>query len=257
MLGDIAVLTGGTAIMKDLGILPEKIDLRTLGRAKRVVITSENTTVIEGAGAEKAVKARAAEIQKELDNTTSDYDREKLQERLAKLVGGVAVISVGAATESEMKERKSRFESALSATRAALEEGVIPGGGIAFFRISQDLGELKSDLEEETLGGEILRKALESPLRQMVLNAGKKPAEVIKEIRKKRGSIGYDLDKDSVCDMLEAGIIDAAKVARVALQNAVSVSTLLLSTDTLVANLPKEESESDDHHHHHDEMDDF
>ncbi len=251
LLQDIAVLTGGTAIFKDLGLLPEKIGLEMLGQAKKVIITSEKTTIVEGAGSKKDIEARELEIRKELENTTSEYDREKLQERLAKLVGGVALIEVGAATESEMKNRKSRFESALNATRAALEEGIVPGGGVAYFRVADAIKDIKSDLEEENIGVEILRKALESPLRQMASNAGVKPAEILREVRKKKMSIGYDLEKGEVCDMFEAGIIDPAKVARVALENAISVATLLLTTEALVASVPQEEDEDEDHHHHH------
>ncbi|MBI4583384.1 MAG: chaperonin GroEL [Planctomycetes bacterium] len=259
LLGDLAILTGGTAIMKDLGLLPEKIRLEMLGRAKKVIITSEKTTILEGGGKEKDIEAREAEIRKELEGTTSDYDREKLQERLAKLVGGVAVIKVGAATESEMKERKGRFESALSATRAAIEEGVLPGGGVALFRVAEAMVEIKTSLEEERIGFKILRKALESPIRQLIANASLEPGDVLREIRKKKGSFGYDLVKAEYGDLLEAGILDSTKVTRIALQNAVSVATLLLTTDALVANVPKEEEEVDPHHHHHDEggMEDF
>jgi len=258
MLGDLAVLTGGTAIFKDLGITPEKIDIKMLGQAKKVVISSESTTIIEGFGKSKDLTAREAEIRRELEGTTSEYDREKLQERLAKLVGGVAVIEVGASTESEMKERKNRYESALSATRAAIEEGVIPGGGIAFYRVSKSIKDIKSKLEEENIGVDILRLALEAPFRQMASNADVEPAEIIRDIIKKKSTVGYDLIKQEVCDMVEVGIIDAAKVARIALENAISVATLLLTAEALVANLPKEEDEDDDHHHHHhDEMEGF
>ena len=252
MLGDIATVTSATPIMKDVGITPEKIELRMLGRAKKVVITSENTTIVEGEGKAKALKAREAEIRNELENTTSDYDREKLEERLAKLVGGVAVISVGAATESEMKEIKSRYESALSATRAALEEGVVAGGGVAFMRLADRLTKSKSKIVDTKMGFEILRSALLSPIRQLTLNAGAEPAEVLRMIRGKKARTGYDLSRGEVCDMIEAGIIDPAKVTRVSLQNAVSVATVLLTSDALVANIPQEEEEDEDHHHHHD-----
>jgi chaperonin GroEL len=252
MLQDIAILTGGKAIFKDLGVEPESIDLEFLGSAKRVVITSEKTTIIEGAGSTRDIKAREAEIRKELETITSDYDREKLQERLAKLVGGVAVIKVGASTESEMKERKSRFESALNATRAAVEEGILPGGGVALFRVADELKTDRSKLEEEQLGVECVRKALEAPIRQLSINAGREPAEILRGIRDAKPTMGYDLIKEQFCDMVKEGIIDPTKVTRTALENAASVATLLLTANAIVANAPKKD-EPFEHHHDDDE----
>jgi chaperonin GroEL len=260
MLQDIAILTGGRAIMKDLGIEPEGIQLSDLGSCKKVRITSENTMIVGGAGKKQAIDGRVEEIRKELEKTTSDYDREKLQERMAKLVGGVAVIRAGAATESDMKERKNRFESALSATRAALEEGILPGGGVALFRASQALAKFKAETHEEQAGVDVLRQALEAPIRQLCANSGVEPATVIRELRgNKNQSAGYDLLKEEFVDMVKEGVVDAAKVVRIALQNAVSVATLLLTTDTLVASAPKREEEDDAHHHHDDDegMGDF
>ncbi|HLU46965.1 MAG TPA: chaperonin GroEL, partial [Planctomycetota bacterium] len=257
MLQDLAILTGGTAIMKDLGLQPDDVTISHLGRAKKVEITSERTLILGGGGEKKAIQARAAEIRRELETVESEYDREKLQERLAKLVGGVAVIEVGAATESEMKTRKSLFESALSATRAAQEEGILPGGGIALFRASVDLESLSLENREEAIGVDVVRKALEAPVRQLCVNSGVEPASVLREVRKDRkSSMGYDFLRDEFVDMLQAGVIDATKVVRTALQNAASVATLLLTSDTLVANIPQEEDEDDHHHHHHDD-DDF
>jgi chaperonin GroEL len=254
MLQDLAILTGGTAIMKDLGLEPDDVELSHLGRAKKIEITSERTMIVGGAGEKKAIEARANEIRRELETVESDYDREKLQERLAKLVGGVAVIDVGAATESDMKERKARFESALNATRAAQDEGLLPGGGIALFRASLDLASLELESSEEQVGVDIVRKALESPIRQLCINSGVEPASVLRTIRKERKStIGYDFLRDEFVDMIQGGVIDATKVVRSALQNAASVATLLLTSDTLVAALPKKDDDEDHHHHHHDE----
>jgi chaperonin GroEL len=254
MLQDIALLTGGKAIFKDLGIEPENLSLSDLGSAKRVHITSETTTIVEGAGKKKEIEGRVKEIRKELEHTTSDYDREKLQERLAKLVGGVAVIRVGAATESEMKEKKNRFESALSATRAAIAEGILPGGGVALFRAAQELRGLKLPVPDENLGVRVVQAALEAPIYQLCVNAGVEPATVTRVLRnEKNPRMGYDLVKDEFCDMVKEGIVDATKVARVGLENAVSVATLLLTSDTLISNVPKREEEEEDPHHHHDE----
>ncbi len=251
MLQDIAILTGGKAIFKDLGIEPENVTLDFLGKAKKVIITSEKTTIIEGAGSPKDLKAREAEIRKELEDTTSDYDREKLQERLAKLVGGVALIKVGAATESEMKERKSRFEGALNATRAAVEEGILPGGGVALYRIAEMLKTAGAENEEEELGIECVRKALRAPIYQLSVNAGREPSDIVREIRDEKSNIGFDLIRGVTCDMLKEGIIDPAKVTRTALENAASVATLLLTADAIVTNAPKPEGGDDDDHHHH------
>ncbi len=243
MLQDIAILTGGRAIFKDLGVEPENIVLKDLGSARKVVITSEKTTIIQGAGNTRDVKARAEEIRKERENTTSDYDREKLEERLAKLVGGVAVVKVGAATESEMKEKKTRFESALSATRSAVEEGILPGGGVALLRVSEELKKEGKKETDERRGLECVRKALESPIRQLITNAGLEPAEIIREIRKGKANVGFDLIKGQVCDMVNEGIIDPAKVTRTALENAGSVAIMLVTAEALVVNAPEKEEE--------------
>jgi len=240
MLEDVAVLTGGTAIMKDLGLTPESISLKHLGRAKKVEITSEKTTITRGAGSAAAIEARAELIRKELADATSDYDREKLQERIAKLVGGVAEIRVGAATETDMKEKKVRTDSALHATRAALEEGILPGGGTAYIRAVRSLDDLSPSDPEEAQGVEIVRKALRAPFRQLLRNAGAEPSAILREIEKSRkASVGYDIVRGEVGDLYEFGVVDAAKVARLALQNAVSVATLLLTTDTVITELPK------------------
>ena len=254
MLQDVAILTGGRAIFKDLGIEPEQLTLADLGTARKVRITSEHTTIIEGGGKKKDIEAREKEIRRELEVTESEYDREKLQERLAKLVGGVAVIRVGAATESEMKERKGRFESALSATRAAIEEGILPGGGVALFRAAQALKGFKTPLFEENQGVRVIEKALEAPIRQLCANSGIEPATVTRVLRSEKSPRqGYDLVKGEFTDMLKAGIVDPTKVVRAALENALSVATLLLTSDTLVSAVPKEEEDEDPHHHHHDD----
>jgi chaperonin GroEL len=256
MLQDIAILTGGKAIFKDLGIEPEHLVLNDLGQAKRVKITSEATTIVEGAGSKKNIEAREKEIRKELENTTSEYDREKLEERLAKLVGGVAVIRVGAATETEMKERKSRFESAQSATRAAIEEGILPGGGVALYRASIALKGVKRPQAEENAGVRVVEAALAAPIIQLCRNSGIEPATVTRQLKNdKNPRLGYDLVKEEFCDMLKEGIIDATKVTRLALENALSVATLLLTSDTLVSAVPKEEEEDDAHHHHGEDED--
>lgn len=254
MLGDLAVLTGARAIFKDLGIEPEGLTLEDLGTAKKVRITSEATTIIEGGGKKRDIEGREKEIRRELEGTESEYDREKLQERLAKLVGGVAVIRVGAATESEMKEKKSRFESALSATRAAIEEGVLPGGGVALFHAAKVVSDIRPKSVEEAAGLRVVEQGLKAPIYQLCVNSGVEPATVTRSLRKEKNQkFGYDLVKDEFCDMVKVGIIDATKVARMAVENALSVSTLLLSSDTLVSSIPKEEEEEEGHHHHHDE----
>ncbi|MBN1417352.1 MAG: chaperonin GroEL [Planctomycetes bacterium] len=241
MLEDIAILTGGTAIMKELGLEPESIAIKHLGRAKKVEITSEKTTISRGAGSAAAVKARAEQLRKELADATSDYDREKLQERIAKLVGGVAEIRVGAATETDMKEKKVRAESALHATRAAVEEGILPGGGVAYIRAVRVLADLTPHDAEEAEGVGIVRKALYAPFRQLLRNAEVEPAIVLREIEKSRkASVGYDVVRREVGDLYEFGVVDAAKVARLALQNATSVATLLLTTEAVITELPKE-----------------
>jgi chaperonin GroEL len=240
MLEDLAVLTGGRAITEDLGINIENIKMQDLGRAKRVVVGKDDTTVIEGAGSTSAINGRVAQIRKQIEETTSDYDREKLQERLAKLVGGVAVINVGAATEVEMKEKKARVEDALHATRAAVEEGIVPGGGVALLRCSTVLD--KTDLEEdELIGAQIVKRALEEPVRQLAYNAGKEGSVVVEKVKTEKGSVGYNVDTDKYEDMIKAGVIDPAKVARTALQNAASVAGLMLTTEALVTEVPEKE----------------
>lgn len=238
MMEDIAILTGGKAIFEDLGINLEGVQLKDLGRAKKVEIEKENTTIIEGAGTTKAIQGRIEQIRNEIKATTSDYDREKLEERLAKLSGGVAQINVGAATESEMKERKARVEDALHATRAAVEEGIVPGGGVALIRASAALNKLKLK-GDEAVGVDILRRALKAPLIQIANNAGVNGSLVLQKVEEATGNYGYDAANDKYCDMIEQGIIDATKVVRCALQNASSVATLLLTTDALIAKIPE------------------
>ena len=238
MLEDIAVLTGGTAVFEDLGIDLETLKLKDLGRAKKVVIDKDNTTIIEGAGSSAAIKGRIDQLRTEIKTTTSDYDREKLEERLAKLAGGVAQVVVGAATESEMKEKKSRVEDALHSTRAAVEEGILPGGGVALLRAraALDTMKLKGD---EAVGVDILRRALLAPTRQIADNAGVHGPVVAQKIQEGEGNFGYDASANRYCDMVKEGIIDPTKVVRSALQNAASVATLLLTTDAMVGQIPE------------------
>jgi len=241
MLEDIAVLTGGRLISEDLGIKLENIKLEDLGRAKRITIDKENTTIVEGEGKKADIQGRVAQIRRQIEETTSDYDREKLQERLAKLAGGVAVVNVGAATETEMKEKKARVEDALHATRAAVEEGIVPGGGVAFLRAQKVLDNVK-DLEgDEKIGVQIVRRAIEEPTRQLADNAGKEGALVVEEVKKRKGNEGYDVSADEYTDLVKAGIVDPTKVTRSALQNAASISGLLLTTEALVTELPEKE----------------
>ena len=243
MLEDIAVLTGGRAITEDLGIKLENIDLDDLGRAKRIKINKENTTIVEGAGKTQAINARIAQIKKEIEEGDSDYDKEKLQERLAKLAGGVAVINVGASTETEMKERKARVEDALHATRAAVEEGIIPGGGVALLRVIPVLEKLKLE-GDESIGVEIVKRALETPIRQLVNNAGLEGAVIVQRVKTEKNNVGYDVNQDAYVDMAKAGIMDPTKVTRSALQNAASIAALLLTTETFVAEKPEKEKEA-------------
>ncbi|MCX7818489.1 MAG: chaperonin GroEL [Kiritimatiellae bacterium] len=238
MCEDIAILTGGRFISEDLGIKLENVQLSDLGRAKRIVVDKDTTTIVEGAGKTSEIKARIEQLRKQIEETTSDYDREKLQERLAKLAGGVAVISVGAATETEMKEKKARVEDALHATRAAVEEGIVPGGGVAMVRAAAALESLKLS-GDEAVGVEIVRKACDAPLRQLVANAGIEGAVVLEEVRKGKGAYGYDVAKGEFVDMVKAGIIDPTKVARTALQNAASIAGLLLTTECMVTEIPE------------------
>jgi chaperonin GroEL len=241
MLEDLAVLTGGRLISEDLGIKLENIKLEDLGRTKRVTVDKENTTIVEGEGKQVDIKGRVAQIRRQIEETTSDYDREKLQERLAKLAGGVAVINVGAATETEMKEKKARVEDALHATRAAVEEGIVPGGGVAFIRAQKALDNLRGLEADEKVGVAIVRRAIEEPTRQLADNAGKEGALVVEEVKKRKGNEGYDVAADEYTDLVKAGIVDPTKVTRSALQNAASISGLLLTTEALVTELPEKE----------------
>ncbi len=243
MMEDIGILTGGKVFTKDLGIDLESISLADLGTAKKVTIDNDNTTILEGAGSTSAIQARIAQIKKEIGTTTSDYDREKLQERLAKLAGGVAQINVGAATESEMKEKKARIEDALHATRAAVEEGVLPGGGVALIRARKALANLKTSTADEATGVKIVNRALAEPLRMIVANAGESPSVVLRKVEQGSGAFGFNADTMVYEDLVEAGVIDPLKVARTALQNACSVATLLLTCGAAVAEKPKEEDE--------------
>jgi chaperonin GroEL len=238
MLKDIAVLAGGQAITEDLGLKLENLTLSDLGRAKTVTIDKDTTTVIEGAGKKGDIQARVKQLRSQIEDTTSDYDREKLQERLAKLVGGVAVIKVGAATETEMKEKKARVEDALHATRAAVEEGIVPGGGVALLRTLPVLLKLKVDGEQQ-YGVNIICRALEEPLRQIAQNAGAEGAVVVNKVREGKGAYGYNALSGDYEDLVLAGVIDPTKVVRVALQNAASVAALMLTTEALIAELPK------------------
>ncbi|MDD3275340.1 MAG: chaperonin GroEL [Candidatus Omnitrophica bacterium] len=240
MLEDIAILTGGKAITEDLGIKLENLDIEDLGRAKKIKIDKENSTIVEGAGKNAAINARIAQIKKQIEDTDSDYDKEKLQERLAKLAGGVAVINVGAATETEMKEKKARVEDALHATRAATQEGIVPGGGVAFIRTIAALDKLKLEGDEK-IGADIVKRAIEEPLRQIAQNAGLEGSVVVQRIKEEKTNIGYDVSQDSYVDMIEAGVIDPTKVTRSALQNASSIAALLLTTEALITDKPEKE----------------
>ncbi len=241
MLEDIAVLTGGTVISEDLGLKLENIKVNDLGKARKVTIDKENTTIVEGAGDNAKIQGRVKQIKAQVEETTSDYDREKLQERLAKLVGGVAVINVGAATESEMKEKKARVEDALHATRAAVEEGIVPGGGVALIRCVKALDKLKLD-QDQQLGVNIIRKALDEPIKQIIQNAGIESAIIVEKVRASKDvNYGYDAYKEEYTDMIKAGIIDPTKVTRSALQNAASVAGLMLTTEVMITELPEDD----------------
>jgi chaperonin GroEL len=246
MLQDIAVLTGASVISEEVGLQLEKATLSDLGQAKKIVVEKENTTIIDGAGKASDIKARVESIRKQVEEATSDYDKEKLQERVAKLSGGVAVIKVGAATEIEMKEKKARVEDALHATRAAVEEGVVPGGGVALIRALKALDKLEGANEDQTVGIRILARSIEEPLRQIVENAGEDAAVVLNQVKAGKGAYGYNAATGEYGDMLEFGILDPAKVTRLALQNAASVAGLLLTTEVMIAEAPK-----DDHDHGH------
>jgi chaperonin GroEL len=240
MLEDIAILTGGKAITEDLGIKLENIKLEDLGKAKKIVVDKDNTTLVEGAGKSSVIEGRIKQIRAQIEETTSDYDREKLQERLAKLAGGVAVVKVGAATETAMKEKKARVEDALNATRAAVEEGIVPGGGVALLRASKAIDKLKLEGDEK-VGALIVRRALEEPIRQIVENAGLEGSVVVEKVKAETvPTRGFDAESLEYVDMIQAGIIDPTKVERIALQNAASVAGLLLTTEALVTDLPEE-----------------
>ncbi len=240
MLEDIAVLTGGTVISSDLGLSLDKTTLEQLGSAKRVEVTKENTTIIDGAGDKAAIENRVASIRQQIEATTSDYDREKLQERVAKLAGGVALVKVGAATEVEMKEKKTRVEDALHATRAAVEEGVVAGGGTALIRTKQAIASLVGDNDEQNAGIKIVLRAMEEPMRQIVGNAGDEPSVIVNKVSAEKGNFGYNAQTGVYGDMIEMGVLDPAKVTRTALQNAASVAGLILTTDCMVADLPED-----------------
>ncbi len=241
MLQDIAILTGGTVIAEEVGLTLEKATLNDLGQAKKIVVEKENTTIIDGHGKAGEIKGRIAQIKQQIEEATSDYDKEKLQERMAKLAGGVAVIKVGAATEIEMKEKKARVEDALHATRAAVEEGVVPGGGVALIRAQKALEKLEAVNEDQAIGVKILVRAIEEPLRQIVANAGEDAAVVLADVKKGKGTYGYNAATGDYGDLIDMGILDPTKVTRLALQNAASVAGLLLTTEVMVAEAPKEE----------------
>jgi chaperonin GroEL len=249
ILEDIAVLTGGVCITEDLGIKLESVKLSQLGKAKRITVDKENTTIVEGAGEQSAITGRVNQIRKQIEETTSDYDREKLQERLAKLAGGVAVINVGAATEVEMKEKKDRVEDALHATRAAVDEGIVPGGGVALIRASKAVKELQLN-GDEVIGADIVLHAVKEPLRQLAANGGYEGSIIVNEVSERKGNEGFDAATGQYVDMLKTGIIDPTKVTRSALQNAASVSGLLLTTECMVTEIPEKEVPAGGHHHH-------
>jgi chaperonin GroEL len=244
MLEDIAVLTGGTVVSEEVGLSLEKATLDSLGSAKKISITKENTTIIDGAGDPSKIEGRVKQIRAQIEESTSDYDREKLQERVAKLAGGVAVVKVGAATEVEMKEKKARVEDALHATRAAVEEGVVPGGGVALVRAVARLAKLKGANEDQNVGISIARRAMTEPLRQIAINAGAEASVVLNKVASGKGAFGFNAQTGDYADMIESGILDPTKVVRTALQNAASIAGLMITTEAMIAELPKEESHS-------------
>jgi chaperonin GroEL len=241
MMEDIAILTGGRMISEDLGIKLENIKLNDLGRAKRITIDKDNTTIVDGAGDKDDIEARVKQIRVQIEETTSDYDREKLQERLAKIIGGVAVINVGAATETEMKEKKARVEDALNATRAAVEEGIVPGGGVAYLRCLSALDKMKLEGDQK-IGVDLVKRSLEEPIRQIANNAGQEGSVVTEKVRNEKGAFGFDAAQDEYTDMIKAGIIDPTKVVRLALQNAASVASLMITTEAVVAEKPEKKA---------------
>jgi chaperonin GroEL len=250
MLEDIAILTGGQCITEDLGLKLESIEVTQLGRAKRITIEKENTVIVEGAGKKDAIQGRVTQLKRQIEETTSDYDREKLQERLAKLAGGVAVIHVGAATETEMKEKKARVEDALHATRAAVEEGIVPGGGTALLRAQKALDGLKLKGDEAT-GADIVRRAIEAPLRTLAANAGVEGALIVERVKNGKGGEGYNVATGKFEDLIASGVVDPTKVTRSALQNAASISGLLLTTECLITEIPEEKKADAGHGHDH------
>jgi len=243
MLEDLAILSGGKVISEDLGIKLEAITLEDLGKAKKVTIDKDNTTVVEGAGSGEAIDGRIKTIRNQIEDTTSDYDREKLQERLAKLVGGVAVIKVGAATETEMKEKKARVEDAMHATRAAVEEGIVAGGGVSLVRAIKALDKFKTEEEDEQIGVNIVRRALEEPLRCIAANAGQEGAVVVEKVAGGKDNFGFNAATEKYEDLVAAGVIDPAKVTRTALQNAASIAGLMLTTEAMIADIPDEKGD--------------
>jgi len=244
MCEDIAILTGGKFISEDLGIKLESVELSDLGRAKSIVVDKENTTIVEGAGKNADIQGRVNQIRRQIEETTSDYDREKLQERLAKLAGGVAVINVGAATETEMKEKKARVEDALHATRAAVEEGIVAGGGVALIRCLEAIDKVKSANEDEAIGVGIVKKAIEYPTRELANNAGVEGSIVVEEVKKRKGNEGYNVADNRYEDLVKAGVVDPKKVSRTALQNAASIAGLLLTTECLITEIPEKEKKA-------------
>ena len=250
MMEDIAILTGGRVITEDLGIKLENVEMSDLGQAKRITTDKENTVIVEGGGKTKDIQGRIQQIRRQIEETTSDYDREKLQERLAKLAGGVAVINVGAATETEMKEKKARVEDALHATRAAVEEGIVAGGGTALIRAKGSLSKLEVSTQE-AIGVAIIDRACEAPLRQLVNNAGEEGSLVVQQVKKSKGNVGYDVAEGTYVDLVKAGIIDPAKVTRSALQNAASIASLLLTTECMITDIPEAAAPAGGDHHDH------
>jgi chaperonin GroEL len=252
MLEDIAILTDGKMIAEELGIKLENVTLKDLGRAKRIIIDKDNTTVVEGAGKKSAIEGRISQIRAQIEETTSDYDREKLQERLAKLAGGVAVVKVGAATEVEMKEKKARVEDALHATRAAVEEGIVPGGGVALVRASAGLGSMRVS-DDEKVGVRIIQKALEEPLRWIVQNAGLEGSVVLDKVKNGKGAFGLNAATEEYEDLVKAGIVDPTKVVRTALQNAASVAGMMITTEAMIADKPEKKKDAPAMPHDHED----
>jgi chaperonin GroEL len=252
MLQDIAVLTGGRVITEDLGIKLESVELTDLGQAKRIVVDKDNTTIIDGGGKKSDIQGRVSQIRSQIEDTTSDYDREKLQERLAKLAGGVAVVNVGAATETEMKERKARVEDALHATRAAVEEGIVPGGGVALLRTIDRLEKVRSSVKgDQKTGVDIVRRAIEEPLKQISINAGQEGSIIVQRVLEGKGAFGYNARTDTFEDLSKAGVSDPTKVVRTAIENATSIAALLLTMEAMVTEVPEETADTHDHHHGH------